>query len=465
MPRGRPPKPKQRIGVAITERNRYKEFKVTYDNIVASLPKDAVLVIVDDASTEPFPEATFRFDHNVGIARAKNKCIELLYDAGCTHFFLFDSDCYPIVNDWTERYINTGVPHLSMTFNKHSSGKPNGNGKASPAGDGLVHYENPCGCMIYLTRECVDTVGGMDVRYGKWGFDHVDYSKRIYNAGLTPYPFMDIKDSQEIFYSYDYHNAIARSVDYQTRAGHIARNATLYKSLGNSAEYHPFRKGRDIVITTLFTGVEDPQRGEKWEASYELIRELHESCQSHGVELVLLTDDEFTYPDIDVVLFDKADTNPYFQRWISISDFLDGTRDIDRAWCVDATDVELLRNPWENMTGGTLHTGYEPSKVNNRWLSQHHGLSAFSALFNKYGRQQLLNAGIVGGEASLVQQFAQDIVDLYEANGRNLGLTDMAAFNDIAYRKYSHLLNFGSHICTEFKKYDKGNKVAIWRHK
>jgi len=81
-----------RIGIAISTCNRYDIFKRCYDEVKRFAPLNSVIVVVDDASDKPVPEATFRFNQNVGIARVKNKCFELLYDEGCEHFFLFDDD-------------------------------------------------------------------------------------------------------------------------------------------------------------------------------------------------------------------------------------------------------------------------------------------------------------------------------------------------------------------------------------
>lgn len=62
------------------------------------------------------PEATYRFEENVGIARHKNKCLELLADAGCEHLFLFDDDAYPLVEDWWRPYVDSPEPHLMRIF-------------------------------------------------------------------------------------------------------------------------------------------------------------------------------------------------------------------------------------------------------------------------------------------------------------------------------------------------------------
>ena len=50
------------------------------------MPKDAILVVVDDGSDIVHPEVTYRFEKNQGTPIAKNKCFELLYDAGLRTF-------------------------------------------------------------------------------------------------------------------------------------------------------------------------------------------------------------------------------------------------------------------------------------------------------------------------------------------------------------------------------------------
>ena len=87
-----------KIGIGLTTHNRPEVLEKSLAEHRKFLPEVAVLVVVDDASHPPAkaPGATlFRFPHNAGIAAAKNKCIELLMDAGCTHFFLFDDDSWP----------------------------------------------------------------------------------------------------------------------------------------------------------------------------------------------------------------------------------------------------------------------------------------------------------------------------------------------------------------------------------
>ena len=110
-----------RVGVGVTTHNRKESLDAALRNIRKYLPEGAKLVVVDDASTTPVPEADFRFHRNVGIAVAKNKCLELLDD--CDHIFLFDDDCWPKCADWWKPYVESPEPHLMYVFRDFAVGK------------------------------------------------------------------------------------------------------------------------------------------------------------------------------------------------------------------------------------------------------------------------------------------------------------------------------------------------------
>src|SRR5699024_8487766 len=168
---------RRRIGVGVTTHNRPETVVETVKRIWEHTP-DAHVVVVDDASTTPIKGADYRFDKNVGIARAKNKCLDLLYSAGCEHIFLFDDDAYPLVDDWYTPYIDSPEPHLMAVFDK-----PKGVAKHQVEilyGDEQhIAYHATRGYMVYLTRDVLDTVGGYDPGFGKWGWEHQSWSDRI----------------------------------------------------------------------------------------------------------------------------------------------------------------------------------------------------------------------------------------------------------------------------------------------
>jgi len=440
------------IGIAITVHNRNETAKETISKIKSLAPKGAKIVIVDDGSKVPFDGATFRFNNSVGIAAAKNKCIELLYNSGCEHFFLFDDDVYPIVNDWHLRYINTGIKHLCFSFDKFSNGRPNGR-KINSIKDGIVEYHEPCGCMLYIHKDCIDKVGGMDIGYGKWGYEHVSYSTRIYNAGLIPKPFLDVENSTEIFHSLDWSQTITRSVANADRAKCVARNKAKYISELKSSNYIDFRELKDVIITTFFTTLGDTQRdNQRWgDEMRELITPLKESCLKFGIDLVILD---------DTVNITPKHHNPYFARWIAIKEHLDNN-DYRNVWCVDATDVEVLRDPFKFIESGYVYTGCEPSFTNtNIWLRNHHKSPFYNTILSR--RIHLKNAGLLGGEKKMVLDFVNGICNMIPKVDKQ-SLTDMALFNLVASR-YNGSIRYGDYVNTQFKAF-RDNGKAAFKHK
>lgn len=440
------------IGIAITVHNRNETAKETISKIKKLAPEGSKIVIVDDGSKIPFEDSTFRFNNSVGIAAAKNKCIELLYDLGCEHLFLFDDDIYPLVDDWHLRYINTGIKHLCFSFDKFSNGRTNGR-IVNSIENGIIEYHEPCGCMLYLHRDCVDKVGGMDIRYGKWGYEHVGYSMRIHNSGLIPKPFLDIENSTKVFHSLDWEQTVKRSVPTKERINCVAKNKAKYISEIDSSKYIDFREPKNVIITTFFTTLGDTQRnGEKWSDDMRsLINPLKESCLKFGIDLVVLD---------DTVNITPKHSNPYFARWIAIKEHLEDNI-YKNVWCVDATDVEVLRDPFNNIEHGFIYVGCEPSYTNsNAWLRKHHKSNYYRNLYNN--RIPLKNAGILGGNKNMVLEFVERICNSINKVDKE-SLTDMALFNLIA-SFYGKQIKFGDLINTEFKAF-KDNGKAIFKHK
>lgn len=452
-----------KIGVAISTHNRYEVFKNTYDRIKAKLPAGSMLVVVDDASVKPVPEATRRFESQQGIAVTKNKCMELLYDAGCTHFFLFDDDIYPIVDDWADRYISTGINHLCMTFDKFSNGRPNGRRLLGNDGK-ITRWHEPCGCMLYLTRKCIDTVGGMDPAFGVWGYEHVGYSMRVYNAGLTPHPFMDIVDSHKVLYSLDWSQEVTRSVPAHHRTAMVANNRRKYEAERGSAAYIPLNGLPDIVVTTYITEIPDTQRGERWKPDRSALDPLITSMK--GQRLIILND---CFPDSDdgMTAFVRTSfrkINPYFSRWYAILGHLANNM-YGKVFCVDATDVEMICNPFPHIQSGVVYTGDEPSRVLNTWLQNHHKHPVYSRLWQRpVSDKPLLNAGLIGGNSESVAAYLMAICKTYAQYGEQLGLTDMASFNFVGHSGDYKVVH-GRQVSTVFKAFDKSNKSSWWRHK
>lgn len=229
-----------KIGIAITTRNRIDVLRTSLDRVRRMSPPDSIIVIVDDASDAPVeePELGYRFEQNVGIAVAKNKCLELLYDAGCQHLFLFDDDSYPVVNDWWVPYVESDEPHLMSVFLS----------KNRPWTE--VIYEDskiralsrPMGYMLYAHRSVLDTVGGMDPEFGIWGFEHVSWSNRIHAAKLTMFRFADVVADRKLIHCMDELREVQRTVSQQIRNQGDQKGFELNQRYLDDPRYIEFRR-------------------------------------------------------------------------------------------------------------------------------------------------------------------------------------------------------------------------------
>lgn len=216
------------ISICITTRNRPESFALVLYRIKQHTNCEYQLVIVDDASEIPYCDATCRFETRSGIPAVKNKCLELAkYD----NIFLFDDDTYPIADEWHLPYINSGKEHLCFTFLTAFKRK-----------EGFKYHNLGNGCMLYVTRKCIDTIGGFDWNYGLGKYEHVDFSRRIYNSGLTESVFMDVEGSDKLLYCMDQKREIVRSFDKVEMRNLLQSGGVHFRKNRNSKAYIDYVK-------------------------------------------------------------------------------------------------------------------------------------------------------------------------------------------------------------------------------
>lgn len=229
-----------KIGIGITTHNRRDIFNKTYLQIRRFAPRNSKIVVVDDGSNIPLKIANIRNEKPKGIAASKNACLRLLDQ--CDHIFLFDDDVYPKRRNWFVPYINSGMNHLCLSFEHNSKGtRLSHDVFVSEKKQKYWIYNSPNGCMLYLTNEVLKRCGGMDTSFGIWGNEHIEYSKRIHNFKLTPYPYMDVPYGIRYFHCHDYYGKIESSIDEKTRRESMRENIPrLKKSLSNN-KFIPYK--------------------------------------------------------------------------------------------------------------------------------------------------------------------------------------------------------------------------------
>ncbi|WP_443094832.1 glycosyltransferase family 2 protein [Rothia koreensis] len=465
------------IGITISTQNRHDILARTLAKITEHTP-DAWIVVVDDGSETPVvvPEGVHLIRHPTpeGIAAAKNAGIAALMGAGCEHLFLFDDDAYPIKNNWAQTYINHPEPHLMRIFPDLSGTRKLGDIECLYNDGQTMAYTGPRGVMLYATRKVVETVGGMDTIYGRWGWEHGDWSNRIYHAGLTSFRFADVAHGDELIYSLDEHEQVTRAVADDERANLAATNATIHNQRMRTwyQGYCP-PAPRRVVITSLLTATLDPQRGTRMDGDLASIKTWAESVQD--AEPVVFVDHEVEPLDgVTVIRVPATETNPYYRRWLLAYQYLRGNTDITQAWVTDGTDVVMLRPPWEQMTPGQVYVGSEPKTLDDHWMVTNHPSPTYQEFLATHQHATMLNAGLLGGDRADVADYAHKITrfffdleaERFWGNDHSTPETgDMAAFNMVGYQHFNQELVTGPQVHTVFKTDGLGKEYAWFQHR
>ena len=482
-----------RIGVAITTHNRNQSIQATVSNWKKYLPKGAVIVVIDDASDTPVTvtdvDKVFRFDSNVGIPRAKNKCLEILINEyGCEELFLSDDDCWPISSEWWKPYIESPEPHLSYQFFDVKTGRKINDLKLLHKDSKHVAYSDQRGCLLYYHVSVINIVGGFDPIYGRGMYEHGDLADRIHANGLTTWRYADVAGSENLWHSEDEERAGVheRSVDGAERAALVKRNTNIHhnRRARRFKGYVPIiepTQNHGTLLTCYLTAYVDPQRGIKWDPA-DLVPSLDlwaksASENASGAKRVVLTDEgSFSKRDLHGAICHKVENtgiNVYYQRWLHIYQYLRENPQDGWVWCTDGTDVEVLRNPLVNLIPGRLYVGYEHRQVGDPWMLRFHPHLRLQKFIRDHRAYRLLNAGVAGGDYFTMLEFSHRMASAYydlesakfwsnEKTKPDVG--DMALFNMVVYEQFNDRFITGPDIVTEFKK-NIDNGTALFRHK
>ena len=475
-------KPSPKIGIAVSTRNRHVPLATTLIEHQKYLPDNAYFIVVDDGSTLPVecPEwvTVVRHPTSLGIVEAKNTSLHTLIEAGCEQLFLWDDDAYPLAKGWELPYIASPEPHLSYQFLDVSTPNKNRDIAIVYKDSKHVAYTGQRGVMLYYHKSVIEKVGGFDRIYQRGMYEHVDLAMRINNAGLTTWCYADVIGSERLIYSLDEHEKIERSVPLPERKAQVERNVKIFSKRRDSfytgyAEYRPVNRA---MITVLLTAAPDPQRPtQPLAADGGLVSEWAKSIV--GAKKVLLADQVAQvpgYPDVEVVRVEsKLDMSPYFLRWLHIYHYLRDHPELTHVWISDGTDVTMLRSPWESMEEGVLYVGDEHSTYANPWFLDVNHNPELRAFVNENINEQVINAGLIGGERERVIAVVQGILRIYAMlkswqfwRDKVVGEipTDMVVFA-MAVKRFGGEVKHGPQVNTVFKSKGVGKDVAWFQHK
>ncbi len=217
------------LGIAISTKNRREIAEHSIFQWRKYLPEGAKLVIVDDFSDVPYPDADFRFEEPAGIAKTKNKCLSLIDNF--THLIIADDDIFPLHVNWWKPYVHGTPQHACYIFGREKLWQE----------PDYIAYNLPRGCLLYFTNHCIKTCGGMDENFKLWGYEHANLSRRIFNMGLTPAPYIDVPDSKGAFYCHDEELTVRSALPTLERMKHVKANKELFLRTQNSNQFIPYK--------------------------------------------------------------------------------------------------------------------------------------------------------------------------------------------------------------------------------
>lgn len=213
-----------KIGIGVTTYNRrshielfkkqFNKFPIKHDTLVYCIQDDDGAFVLSEYSLEKdetnWQQGFSGIRERVGVAARKNECLMVLKD--CDYIVLFDDDCFPLKDGWVDYLIEcskaSGEKHfLYLKETSHI--------KKIKHGEIVSYYNNCGGCMMFLTKEVIEKVGGYNKDYGLYGFEHAGYSIRIHNAGLTSMRYPSPSRIGEYIYSLDYDNYIDWGIEHK----------------------------------------------------------------------------------------------------------------------------------------------------------------------------------------------------------------------------------------------------------
>ena len=204
-----------KIGVGIATYKRPEALEKCLEAVVTyNKPRFDLFVAIDG-------------DPHVGIARNKNRIISRFKDHD--YIIILEDDSYPKRPDWIQAHLEAHEASGFHHFSYPSDGNIGHIYSRSFFGTKVVLVHQHCSGMFqFFTRKVIETCGGFDTRFGLYGWEHMEYSNRIAQAGLTPEPgYVSLSNAKDLIGD----QGVPCCLEHQTRLKEIKENMLLWDSI------------------------------------------------------------------------------------------------------------------------------------------------------------------------------------------------------------------------------------------
>lgn len=196
-----------KIGIFITTYCETDERFYIIQECINSLIDKQVnydIIIVNDGSKNEkhvsfiknLPNIIYIEQDNLGISAAKNTCIRFFMKNNYDFGFLVDDDLFymgNIFDKYVEAFLKTKIHHFTLFVDPKENQK-----MVEINGFKLLETNYVNGCLLTITKELIEKIGGFKILPYKYGHEHSNFSIRAKNSGLNFNKWYDLFDTSYI---------------------------------------------------------------------------------------------------------------------------------------------------------------------------------------------------------------------------------------------------------------------------
>ncbi|WP_084440634.1 glycosyltransferase family 2 protein [Acetobacter nitrogenifigens] len=245
----------KKLGIAITTYNRIDNLLKQIDLIERLSVSDIELVVCDDGSDDETIATLAERGVmtiggvNRGIAWNKNRGVFYLFNyTDVDAVILMDDDVMPRIHGWDAEWFEAATLYGHVNYVPGSMAPYVIGGGLTAEDVGLSPVVG--GMCMGVSREAFARVGFMDVRFGRYGHEHSDYSFRYVRAGYGGFVKTAEKGPMTYFYVIDGGVRLANLPSTGTPEEASKNNELLAKVANDPVHRMPWKddEGRDAFL-------------------------------------------------------------------------------------------------------------------------------------------------------------------------------------------------------------------------
>lgn len=178
-----------RVGIGVTTFNRAPLLERLIAAIRQFTRRPAIVFVADDGSTDHTASLLDTLDlaslsaSNRGIAWNKNRALYYLHTlCRCDVVLLLEDDTFPDAPGWEESFVQAALRwgHINLWPSFWRAAALSGAGTA----DDPYVTDMLTGQCSAFSAAALDLVGFMDTRFRRYGFEHVEHTRRMIASGM-----------------------------------------------------------------------------------------------------------------------------------------------------------------------------------------------------------------------------------------------------------------------------------------